>query len=310
MKIAAIVICYNDDYKFEEWKENYAFYKDAIYQLIIVYNGSKESFLCKVRNAFPEAVIIERKVNGGLTAAYNDGIKLALSDEKVDSIMLIGNDMRLTNESVRKLHEALFQEEAVGMVTPIMLSKDSDIVEDAGSTVSYCFYMHPLGVGKKYSEIEKKNKYVDSVSGGMNLGKREFYEKVGLQDEKLFMYSDEVDIGTRAKKLGFKMMIIYDAVVWHQHINPSRQNRRLPYSYYLMARNKVYLGRKFYSIWHAWVIFLNLLCRNILSGVVSLIKRRGIQSEKYAIRGAVNGLCGNMELPDNMILYQEEEIDG
>ena len=45
------------------------------------------------------------------------------------------------------------------------------------------------------------------MSGGMNLGKREFYEKVGLQDEKLFMYSDEVDIGTRAKKLGFKMMI-------------------------------------------------------------------------------------------------------
>ena len=303
MKIAAIVICFNDDYKFEEWKENYAFYKDAIYQLIIVDNGSRESFLCKVRNAFPEAAIIERGVNGGLTAAYNDGIKLALSDEKVDSIMLIGNDMRLTDESVRKLHKALFQEEAVGMVTPIMLSKDSDIVEDAGSTVSYCFFMRPLGAGKKYSEIEKKNRYVDSVSGGMNLGKREFYEKVGLQDEKLFMYSDEVDMGTRAKQMGFKMMIIYDAVVWHQHMNPSGQNRRRPYSSYLMARNKVYLGRKFYSKWRAWVIFLNLVSRNILRGAVSVLKRRSIQAEKYAIQGAVNGLCGNMELPDNMKLY-------
>lgn len=32
------------------------------------------------------------------------------------------------------------------------------------------------------------------LGGGCNLAKREFYEKVGLQDENLFMYNDEMDM--------------------------------------------------------------------------------------------------------------------
>ena len=89
MKIAAVVVCYNDDYKINEWKDNYNQYMEAIYRLIIVDNGSNSSFVKKVKGEFKQATIIERKINGGLTAAYNDGIRCALNDQLVDAIMLI-----------------------------------------------------------------------------------------------------------------------------------------------------------------------------------------------------------------------------
>lgn len=302
MKIAAIVVCYNDDYKIDEWKENYDFYKESIYRLIIVDNGSDSKFLSKVKEYFPDATIIERKTNGGSTAAYNDGIRCALSDSMVEQIMLIGNDIRITDFSVRKMSETLKNESELGVVAPVLLNKDSDIVSDAGSTISYCFFMIPYGVGKKYDELSKTDRYVDSVTGGMNLAKREFYECVGLQDEKLFMYSDEVDTGTRARQNGYKMKVIGEAFAWHQHINPPFRGKRLPYSDYLMARNKVYLGRKFYGWGRALVVFMYICVKKVLRIPVSILKRRGAESEIYAIRGAVNGLLGKMDIPENMRL--------
>lgn len=297
MKITAITVCFNDDYKLEEWYLNYLCYKDSLFRLIIVDNGSKKEFIERVRKKFVNATIIEQEHNEGLTVAYNVGIKEALRDEDVDSIMLIGNDIKIEDESIEKMHGALFKEKNIGMVAPILLNKNSSIVADAGSTISYCFYMKPRGTGIEFDKIEKNNIYVDSVTGGMNLAKRCFYEIVGLQDEKLFMYSDEVDMGTRAKKVGFKMLVVGTACAWHQHINPPGQNKRLPYSNYLMARNKVYLGNKFYGKRRAIIIWLYILICNSIRIFLAMVTGRERQIQIYAIKGAMNGLLGNMEMP-------------
>lgn len=302
MRIAAITICYNDDYKYNEWKENYQFYKDSLYKLIIIDNGSKTEFVEKVKSDFSDATLILNERNEGVTISYNLGIKLALEDKEVDAIMLIGNDIKITNESVGKLYEELFKEDEVGMVAPVLLNKDSDIVADAGATISYCFYMKPDGVGKKYEEIEKCSKYVESVTGGMNLSKREFYEAVGLQDERIFMYSDEVDMGFRARQKGYKMLIVGEACAWHQHINPKNRERRPPYSDYLMARNKVYLGRKFFGNVRAFIIFFYMIMKGLRRLGVSLLRGKSCEAAIYAMRGAWAGICGKMGTPEKMRL--------
>ncbi len=44
MKIAAITVTYNDDYKFDEWFQHYSEYKNELSQHIIVDNGSNKAF--------------------------------------------------------------------------------------------------------------------------------------------------------------------------------------------------------------------------------------------------------------------------
>ena len=107
MGVAAITVCYNDGYKLKEWFNNYLFYKDSIDKLIIVDNGSEIDFLEKLKELFKDAIVIERKKNGGCTAAYNDGIRMALSDDSIDAIMLIGNDIKISSESVSILYNLL-----------------------------------------------------------------------------------------------------------------------------------------------------------------------------------------------------------
>ena len=152
--------------------------------------------------------------------------------------------------------------------------------------------------GKSYRDIQEKVHYATTVTGGMNIAKRSFYEStVGLQDEKLFMYSDEVDMGLRAQKVGVKMAAVGDALAWHQHINPPGQTHRLPYSKYLIARNKVYLGKKHFGFTKSLSLFFYFLHKSF-QGMLLYALGKGnetVQDQTWQFIGAWNGLIGNMK---------------
>lgn len=294
MKVAAIVITYNDDYKIKEWVEHHQSYNDELYIHIIVDNGSKPEYLKMVEKSFRDSHIIKRSTNGGCTGAYNDGIRFALSNVEVDTIMLIGNDIKLETESITKLYDFLNSNSQYGMVAPILLAKDSEVIDDFGCEISKTLYMQPYDVGKNISEVKTKERVVESVTGGMNMATRAFYENIGLQDEKLFMYSDEVDMAIRAKKAGYKMAATKEVKSWHQHINPQNQPFRHPYNSYLIGRNKIYLGYKHFGPLRAFRIFAFQLWL-VLKSFKRMTRYSEIRKSKlYFIYGAINGLIKNM----------------
>ena len=299
MNIAAIVITFNDGYKVKEWALWYVEYKSELYKLIIVDNGSEEEYLKKVVSLFPDAVLIRRSSNGGCTSAYNDGIRKALEDQDVTHIALIGNDIRLFPGSLTKCVELLESDPELGMVAPVLLNADSDIVADYGCSINSDLSMNPFGVGMNIKDLRPDVRCCEAVTGGMNVSKRSFYETtVGMQDENLFMYSDEVDMGIRAKKAGVKMAVTKEALSWHQHINPPGNKRRHPFSNYLIARNKVYLGKKHFGFRKQISIFNHFFFINLLLWVKNLITGGWDQLiyHGWSMIGAINGLVGNMKV--------------
>lgn len=298
MKIAGIIITYNDGYKFMEWCKWYEEYKAELYKLIIVDNGSEKEYLQRVEAYFKDAIIIKRTTNGGCTSAYNDGIRKALEDPEVTHITLIGNDMRLSPGALTKCVELLESDPELGMVAPVLLNADSDVVADFGCSINSDLSMNPYAVGTTLDKLSSDVRYCEAVTGGMNVSKRSFYETtVGLQDENLFMYSDEVDMGLRAKKAGIKLAVIKVAIAWHQHINPTGGKRRHPYSNYLIARNKVYLGKKHSGRGKQLSIFYHFFFKNLLLQMKYFVtfKWEQLIYPRWSMIGAVNGLVGNMK---------------
>ena len=261
MNVAAITITYNDDYKFTEWLGHYQEYKDELYLHIVVDNHSCEEYASKLRTFFPCSKIIRRSSNGGCTYAYNDGIKVALADKNVDAILLIGNDIRLPAGELTKLYHFLYRDEGLGMVAPVVLKKDSEVIESVGCFISrYLFLKEP---------------YVDNL---------------------LFMYSDEVDMGLRAKKLGVNLAVTTEAKAWHQHLNAGGGKHRMFYTSYLMGRNKVYLAKKHFGFWRSaeQLAFHSFL---FFKGVVgNVFHKEKLMHQLYFIRGSWNGFTGDMEL--------------
>jgi GT2 family glycosyltransferase len=303
MKIAAITIVYNDGYKFKEWVEHYQLYKDELYMHIIVDNGSNSDFLELTENTFKDSIILKRTSNGGCTGAYNSGIRFALSNLEVDAIMLIGNDIKLEKKATEKLYSFLFSNNDYGMVSPIMLRKDSQIIEDYGSSITHFLMMKPRFEGKDLDKInaEKVNPEVQAVLGGMSIAKREFYEKVGLQDENLFMYSDEVDMGIRAGISGFKMAVSTQTLSWHQHINPEGNQSRNIFAPFLSARNKVYLAEKHYGRIRSFEVFFYFIF--LFFGLIFKSKFKFSKMSFYFwyVKGAFYGLTKNMQIPKKLL---------
>lgn len=298
MKIAGITITYNDGYKFEEWCRWYEEYKDELYLFVIVDNGSEPDYIQKLESTFRDAVIIKRKTNGGCTSAYNDGIKVALKDPQVTHIALIGNDIRLSKGALKKCVDLLDSDNKLAMVSPVLLNADSDIVADYGDNVADDLSLIEYGKGERIDNIPETWRYCDAVTGGMNVSKRSLYETIiGLQDEKLFMYSDEADMALRARKAGVKMAVLKDAQSWHQHINPPGYKGRHPFSNYLIARNKVYLGKKHFGLTKQLHIFNHFFFYNMLLYVKLLFTMRWklLVYPRWSMIGALNGLIGNMK---------------
>lgn len=293
MKVACITIVYNDDYKFEEWCKWYDIYREELYLHIIVDNGSQKEFLDKVKAYFSNSHIIERKKNGGCTSAYNDGIRYALTDPNVDAIMLLGNDIKLNKGAVKGLYDYLMSDGKLGMVGPLVLKKDSDIIEDFGVNIG-TFINHFLYKNVSLSQLPAGlQMYVDSVPGGASLSKREYYEKVGLQDENLFMYSDERDMAHRTKKNGYKEGVSSTAIAWHQHVRCPYQNRRLK-SNYLIARNRIYLEKKHFGRIKAYSIALSTILMAFALYIRDCFDSNRRNENVHSMKGVFAGLTGNM----------------
>lgn len=295
-KIAVITITMNDNYKILEWKKWYSEYQKEIGCFIIVDNNSDLNYKRVLFDSFPEANIIELDHNAGCTGAYNEGIKFALLDKTITHIALVGNDIRLEQGAFNACAELLDSNDSLGMVAPVLLEANSDIVADFGCKISKKLTMQPYGVGVRVDNLVETIRYCDAVTGGINVSKREFYEKVGLQDDNLFMYSDEIDMGIRAKKNGYRLAVLRNAKSWHQHIHSTKTGRRHPFSKFLIGRNKVYLAKKHFGFGRAVFVALYFIAINIKVYTKGFLNndRASIIDTKWQIIGVIKGLFGDM----------------
>ena len=293
MKIASITIAYNEEYRFEGWCKWYEEYKDEIDYHIIVDNGSEPDYLEKVKSHFKESIIIERETNGGCTGADNSGIRYALQLPDVGAIMLLGGDIRLKPGTIEVLKKFLFSKNEYGMVGAVVFRKDSNIIESYGDTVNKIGIPH-INYRNRHIEDVPQSLEVSYVGGGVNLAKREFYETVGLQDENLFMYNDEMDMFYRAKKLGIKEAVTKDAVAWHQHISyPSTNDLSWKMSY-LNGRNRVYIIKKHLGL-KGLLMFFYMFSVETLVTIRDIKYKKSRRNYWWKIKGFWAGLKGNMD---------------
>lgn len=302
MKIASITVYCNEDYRLKDWIKYYQDYKDELDRHIIVNNGNEEDNN-RLQTSFPDSIVLYTQ-NKALTAAYNLGLKYILACREIDAVMIIGNDIKFAPGNSTKLYEFLISNKKFGMVAPILLFKDSNIIEVFGATINAktLSFIH-LNRNVNLREIKNTVQITDSVPGGMNMALRRFYEKIGLQDENLFMYSDEVDIGIRAKRAEFLLAATSDIVAWHQHVNPNNSDSKSPLSGYLMGRNEIYLARKHFGFKTIMYTFLNRFSRAIRFNIAALIKGKSKSVKKFSwhyLKGTFAGIFNQMNLKNNI----------
>ncbi len=230
--------------------------------------------------------IINNKKNLGFAAGVNIGITYALT-QKAQGIFLLNNDTVIEDGFLKKLVAVFREDERIGIAGPaIAFHKDGKMLYDLGGSVN------PLIGRTKHHEVEtipgnymkELPKIVTYVSGCCMLIKKEVFEKVGLFDEKFFLYSEDVDFSLRAKNAGFLSAVLPSVSVYHELSKSAGKTSSL--SVYHQTKSGVIFGKKHCKIFLFNVAFL------FLQSCLFFIKRR--DAGIAAFKGLWDGLSSTI----------------
>ena len=215
MDISIIIVNWNTKKLLEDCLASiFKFTMGIVYEVIVVDNGSTDGSPAMVKNKYPQTKLIPNKDNLGFTKANNQGIKIA----KGKYVLLLNSDTYLMENSFQKLVQKANQISNLGALGPLLLSPDREIQQSVG------FFPHlpqifwwmsfiddlPGGAILKPYHVDhdsfyKKDQEIDWVTAAAILVPIDVIQKVGVFDEKIFMYGEEVEWCFRIKKAGYSV---------------------------------------------------------------------------------------------------------
>lgn len=295
MKIAAITIFCDERFRADAWRQYYEEYKDDLYLHVIVNNGNPEDMVF-LQERFPESLVLFSPTRN-MMASYNLALKTVLKDPEVDAVAQIVNDIRLSPRAFSTLCGYLEDDPTLAMVSPVLLRKDSEIVDCYGCTIDpgTLDFIHE-DAGCDWRDNPEEFRLVSGLPAGVFLARRSLYEQFGFQDEKLEMYSDEVDMGIRVARLGYRLGATNRARAWHQHVNPGGVAQRNPHVGYLMGRNQVYIAGKHFSKTMKTRVSLHMIFRGLDEVRSAVVHRKSRDFRRFGwqmLQGAFAGLRMN-----------------
>jgi GT2 family glycosyltransferase len=208
--------------------------------IILVDNHSIDASVETIKKKFPQVKIIRNKKNLGFAGGNNVGIKWALKNN-FDYLMLLNPDTIVEKDFLAPLIRLMKSDKTIGVVSPLLQEKKQ------GKTIfSLGAEFNPLlGRTKHLQTRVKPSKSLEQelVSGCAMLIKKEVFEKIGLFDERFFLYFEDSDFCLRARKAGFKIFLEPKSIVFHK-ISQSFRNFPLKKIYFNLKSNLLFIHKQ------------------------------------------------------------------
>jgi GT2 family glycosyltransferase len=183
------------------------------FETIVVDNASSDESVALIARDYPEVRLLQLPTNRGLTGGVNAGIAVAQGE----IIALLNNDTEADPHWLAELTRALAAHPEAGMAASKMRLFDRrDTIHSAGD-----FYRTDGVPGNRGVWQQDKGQFADeepvfSACGGACAYRRAMLDDVGLLDESLFMYLEDVDLAWRAQLRGYGCLYVPTAIVYHR----------------------------------------------------------------------------------------------
>lgn len=179
-------------------------------------NGSVDGSVAKCADAFPGIVVDVTGENLGFAAAANRGIRAALQ-AGADAVWLMNNDATVEIGCLSALTEAVIHAPKCGLYGPrIYANQSADKLWCCGVTLGSGPNLGTLrGHGQAGRGRYETDENVAALTGCGLLILRSVFERVGVLDEAFFVYVEDAEFCSRARKAGFVPRYIAKAVMEH-----------------------------------------------------------------------------------------------
>ena len=182
-------------------------------ELVVVDNGSTDGSLNFLRRDYPQVLVIEAGRNLGFAGGNNLGARLA----KGEYLAFINNDARAEEKWLSALVGALTRQPDYACAASKMLNQDGTLIDFVGTALN--LYGRAFQIDEYWpaslSRYEQPGELL-AASGGAMLIRRDIFLAVGGFDEDYIAYYEDVDLGWRLWLMGYKVIFVPKAVVYHR----------------------------------------------------------------------------------------------
>ena len=201
-----------------------------------------------------QILFIKALKNEGFAAANNIALKYILRRNKSDYVWLLNNDTVIENDTLSCLIDFFSkQQEKIGIVGSKLLKYfDREFLQAVGGRYNKWFgIVNEIGASQKdEGQWDKKNFGFDYVIGASMFVRTAFVRDVGLMEQDLFLYYEEVDWAIRGKKKGWSQGFCPSSKVYHKmgsSINGVKAENSVIADFY-SARNRIQIAKKHFPI--------------------------------------------------------------
>ena len=201
------------------------------FEIVVVDDGSDDDTVAWMRSERPADRVVELPSQGGLAAALNRGIAVA----RGEFIALLNNDAVPDPAWLAALDRAFATTpDASFLASRILLYDDPSRLHAAGDTFGRDGLPANRGVWQPDGPGFREPCEVFGACAAASAYRRELFDDIGVFDEDLVMYCEDVDLDWRAQMAGHRCRYVPDAVVRHR-LSATAGG---PIASYLVARNR------------------------------------------------------------------------
>lgn len=192
------------------------------HEIVVVDNASADDSARMVRDRFPTVHVIETGANLGFSRANNVGIRRTASD----LVLLLNSDTIVPPGAVDRMVADLRNHPEAAVVAPRLVDPQGRVeisfgrmmgpLNELRQKLQGCLYDRGVGLVRRAVERSAGRAHtVDWVSGACLLVRRADADKVGLLDERFFLYAEDVDFCASLRALGRSIRFTPAAEVVH-----------------------------------------------------------------------------------------------
>jgi GT2 family glycosyltransferase len=249
-------------------------------EVVVVDNGSTDGSVDHWDTRYPGVELRRNGANLGFAAGVNVGLR---DLDSLWAVALVNSDAFVEPGWLEPLAAALDEDERVGAASPKILLADPDpagrpVINNIGVVLGPTWELHDRGLGEVDAGQYDRPEDLFAWCGGGVLLRADYLRDVGLFDERLFMYAEDVDLSWRGAERGWRYRSAPRSVIHHVH-RASSGGERTPLLDYLNRRNRiVVVGR--HASWRGRLV----MGVRVIGGLVRPPRRR-------RVRAAWDALC-------------------
>lgn len=213
-------------------------------KVLLVDNASTEASFTYLKQTAPSVEIIRNVNNDGFAKGNNDAMKLALA-WGYDYIFLLNLDTIIDPDAISHLVAVMEDDLEIGAAqAKLLLHPETDRINSLGNATHFLGFGYCLGYRELASHHQDLTvKDIFYPSGAAVMFRATALRRVGLFDERFWMYNEDQDLGWRLWLLGYRCVLVPQALVYHRY-----EFSRSISKYYYMDRNRLLAILKNYRL--------------------------------------------------------------